>query len=137
MINSFRNEHRFLSNFYPSVVALDGLDFPTVEHAYQAAKTLDGTKRRQIQQAKSAGDAKRLGRHVNLRSDWEDIKIDVMRQLLRQKFSEPMMLNQLLSTGTHELVEGDWWNDKFWGVCNGVGENHLGKLLMEIRSEFA
>lgn len=135
MIDSFNGKYRFLSNFYPSKVSLDGWEFPTVEHAFQAAKTLDGNKRRQIQQAAKPGDAKRLGRTVNLRADWEDAKIDVMRQLLRRKFSDPFLLSQLLTTGTEELVEGNWWRDTFWGVCNGVGENHLGKLLMEIREE--
>lgn len=137
MIDSFSGKYRFLSNFYPAKVSLDGWDFPTVEHAFQAAKTLDSNKRRQIQQAASPGDAKRLGRTVNLRADWEDVKIDVMRQLLRRKFADPFLLSQLLATGTEELIEGNWWRDTFWGVCNGVGENHLGKLLMEIRDEYS
>lgn len=133
MIDKFSGKFRFLSNFYPAVVTLDGWKFPTVEHAFQAAKTLDGNQRRRIQQVVKPGEAKRLGRAVHLRPDWEDMKIDVMRQLLRQKFSEPFLLSQLLATGTEELVEGNWWRDTFWGVCNGVGENRLGKLLMEIR----
>jgi ribA/ribD-fused uncharacterized protein len=109
----------------------------TVEHAYQAAKSMDPQVRRKIQGAGSPGEAKRLGRNVILRSDWDEIKLSVMEDLLRQKFGSKNigMSAMLLRTGTLELIEGNTWGDVYWGVCNGKGENHLGKLLMKIRQE--
>lgn len=79
-----------------------------------------------------------LGRAIPLRSDWEDVKVSVMRDLLRQKFSTPEMASKLRDTRPHELVEGNWWHDCFWGRCTcsahgGKGENWLGLLLMETR----
>ena len=82
----------------------------------------------------SGGRAKRLGR-VELRSDWEEVKIEVMREVLRCKFSQnPDLKAKLIATGDAELIEGNNWNDRFWGVCRGVGQNHLGRLLMELRA---
>jgi len=132
-INSFSNEFAFLSNFYTSEVVLDGSSYPTVEHAYQAAKTFDSVQRNEIRSAKTPGIAKKLGRKVTLRDDWEQEKISVMRNLLEQKFSQPDLLLALQSTKGFDLVEGNWWGDVFWGVCRGVGQNWLGILLMEIR----
>ena len=84
----------------------------------------------------SGGQAKRLGRRVELRSDWETVKIEIMRQVLKSKFTHnPELREKLIATGNTELIEGNNWNDRFWGVCRGVGKNHLGKLLMEIRAE--
>lgn len=133
-IEAFRGEYRFLSNFWHVYVTYDGEVYPTVEHAYQAAKTLSQEFRSAICYA-TTGEAKRMGRQVPMRPDWDSIKIDVMRDLLRQKFAEPELREALLATGDAELVEGNTWNDYFWGVCNGEGQNNLGKLLMEIRDE--
>jgi len=123
-----------LSNFSPAPVDYDDTTYPTVEHAYQAAKTLDMAQREKILNAKTPAMAKRYGKKVTLREDWDQIKMQVMRDLLDQKFAcmtaEAEMLKE---TGTTPLVEGNWWGDEFWGVCKGVGENHLGKILMEIR----
>lgn len=132
----FRNEYWFCSNFYPSPV----YGYPTVEHAYQAAKTTDLTERRKIRAAKSPGEAKRLGRKVQLRADWVEIKDTVMETLLRQKFAEPSLRKILLETGEVELIEENNWHDNYWGECScakcqGRGKNRLGKLLMKIRSE--
>lgn len=132
-IESFQGEHRFLSNFWHVYVRYDGELYPTVEHAYQAAKTLNPEFRMAIATA-TTGEAKRMGRQVPMRADWDSIKIDVMRDLLRQKFTEePELRDLLLATGDAELIEGNTWGDYFWGVCNGEGQNNLGKLLMEIR----
>lgn len=137
MIDRFDGEFEFLSNFFPCEVAQDGILYPTVEHAFQAAKTLDNFDKMQIAIADTPGKAKRLGRKVVLRSDWEEVKLAVMEDYLREKFCAGSELREkLLATGDEELVEGNWWNDTFWGVCNGVGQNNLGKLLMKLRAEY-
>lgn len=134
-IESFSGEFRFLSNFWPASVELDGDLYPSTEHAYQAAKTLDKGLRSKIRQADSPGKAKRLGGKLKLREDWETVKLGVMENILRQKFSEPLLKMKLQNTAPKELIEGNHWNDTFWGICNGEGSNHLGKLLMKIRDE--
>ena len=126
----------FLSNFHPSTVYVDKKPYPTVEHAYQAAKTLDAGSKEVIRKAKSPGEAKKLGRGVQLRPDWDLVKVDLMRDFLRQKFDSPFLRHQLLETGDAELVYGNTWNDRFWGVCRGSGLNWLGKILTELRDEF-
>lgn len=132
-IDSFSGEYGFLSNFSPSEVVWMGDRFPTVEHAYQAAKSRDVIVRRSFAYIETPGEAKRQGRKVQIRDDWESIKINVMRTLLIQKFRDPVLRAKLKATAPHELIEGNWWNDTFWGVCRGIGKNNLGKLLMEIR----
>lgn len=135
-IESFAGEYRFLSNFYPSPIRVDGLLYPTVEHAFQAAKTPDVGEKRKIAEARSPGRAKSLGRKVRLRKDWESVKVGIMKQLVLLKFREnPELEELLLATGDAELVEGNTWNDRFWGVCNGYGKNHLGKALMSVRAQ--
>lgn len=135
-IDHFAGEHRYLSNFFPAIVWLDGDVYVTVEHAYHAAKTLDREWRRKIQQADKPGEAKRLGRKAPLRAGWDEMKLDVMLGLLRQKFDRhPDLRASLTGTGDAEIVEGNTWRDCYWGVCNGAGENHLGRLLMQVRSE--
>lgn len=141
MINRFTNEYFFLSNFYNIKISVEGLVYPSVEHAFQALKTNDLHDRKKIRQAKSAGEAKKLGRKVKMRSDWESVKIGVMEDLLRIKFSSKDLKEKLLATDEEELIEGNDWNDNFWGSCNCVkckgnkGKNHLGKLIMKIRKE--
>jgi ribA/ribD-fused uncharacterized protein len=139
MIDSFSGRFDFLSNFYPCVVVLDGVHYKTVEHAYQAAKTLNPLWRDKIRQANSAGKARRIGKYLMpkefVRPDWYDQMLPTMEALLRQKFSKPNFQVWLRDTYPHELVEGNTWNDVFWGVCDGVGQNHLGRLLMKIREE--
>lgn len=134
-IAAFSGPYRFLSNFWSCCIAFEGHSYRTVEHAFQAAKTFDEDERRRIRNEGDAAGAKRRGKHVTLREDWEAVKIDVMRNLLRQKFGTDPLKSKLLKTGKAKLVEGNWWGDKFWGVCDGKGENHLGLLLMEIREE--
>lgn len=135
-IDSFSGEYRFLSNFYPCQVTLDNETYPSVEHAYQAAKTLDMEERTVLRTTGPANIVKKLGRRVTVRSDWESVKIEIMSDLVWQKFSNNTELkNKLLDTGNCELVEGNWWNDTFWGVCNGSGHNYLGQILMAVRNE--
>lgn len=133
-IEGFHNEFEFLSNFVPARVILDGVAYSTVEHAYQAAKSLDLNERIIIQKARGPGQAKKLGQLLTCREDWETVKEHVMFELLIQKFSKSPFLEQLLATGDAYLEETNWWKDTFWGVCNGKGKNRLGHLLMEIRS---
>lgn len=134
-INDFRGDYRWLSNFYSCQIVLDGKMYPSTEHAYQAAKTLDEDEREQIRIAPKFRDAKHLGQKVTKRSDWDEVKIAVMKECLRQKFERPDLREKLLATGNQELIEGNTWMDQFWGVCNGIGSNHLGKLLMALREE--
>lgn len=134
-ILEFTGDNRWLSNFYSIDVYLDNIIYPSTEHAYQAAKTVDRAQRKMIREAPTFRAAKALGYKVTLRSDWEAVKLDVMYQLLKQKFSYKALRDKLVNTGTGKLVEGNSWGDRYWGVCDGVGQNHLGKLLMRIRSE--
>lgn len=134
-ITSFQGEHRFLSNFWPATVWFDGFTYSSVEHAYVAAKTLDQVARMTICQMSSPGQVKRFGRGLVLRPDWELVKLPVMEDLLKRKFAHADLRERLQLTAPRMLIEGNTWGDTFWGVCNGVGENHLGKLLMKIRDE--
>jgi len=136
MIKEFQGQYRFLSNFWLCTVPLDGETYPSVEHAFQAAKTKNDLERRRIRLAATPGEAKRLGRYIRLRGDWEESKIGLMDYLVMQKFHlHPELGKLLLQTGTEELQEGNYWGDKYWGVDlkTGVGENHLGKILMNVR----
>lgn len=134
-IESFAGEFRFLSNFWPADVKLDGMTFRTVEHAYQAAKTNDIEERAAIQALDSPGQAKRAGRKVRMRPDWEVVKVKIMTELVTQKFTSQPLRAKLLTTGDRILIEGNTWNDRFWGVCNGSGRNVLGHILMGVREE--
>jgi len=141
-ISRFDGYFHFLSNFYPVDVCLpDEHDlvprrlYRSVEHAYQAGKTLDQPQRLLIHSQRSAAMAKHAGRACILRSDWETQKLPLMHALLRQKFADPMLCSRLLATCDRHLVEGNNWGDEFWGVCKGQGQNHLGKLLMQVRTE--
>jgi ribA/ribD-fused uncharacterized protein len=132
----FEGDYRFLSNFWPCPILFESMKFPSVEHAFQAAKTTDRMERTRIAGLASAGAAKRAGRRLVLRAGWDDIKIDVMRLLLQEKFQTPELALKLEETGDRELIEGNHWGDNFWGmiVSNGYhGYNHLGRLLMEVR----
>jgi ribA/ribD-fused uncharacterized protein len=148
MIDKFSGAYRFLSNFYPAEVHLDGVAWPSVEHAYQAAKIWEGSfsslsvaKAREVYiRGKTAGGAKKMGSELNLkgkrRPEWEKVSLKIMEDLVREKFTtDPMIRLQLMATSQEELVEGNTWNDTFWGVCDGVGENHLGRILMKVRAE--
>lgn len=145
MIRRFKAQHAWLSNFYLCQVALDGLPFPSVEHAYQAAKVLSPEIRERIRAMPTAADAKRfgmrIGRSIAFRPAWTDeFKVQTMRYLLRQKFTCSDLCQRLMSTGDEELVEMNYWHDRVWGCCScakcgGKGQNWLGRLLMEMRQE--
>lgn len=141
MIAEFEGKYAFLSNFFPSSILYEGIVYPTNEHFFQAMKTLDQEERKKIAAAETPGQAKRLGRHVRLRADWEQIKVDVMRTGLMLKFTDANLAQQLIDTGDEELIEGNWWHDNTWGSCycescmNRPGRNLLGMLLMELRKE--
>lgn len=133
-ITEFRHAYRFLSNFWPCRVFLAPHWYPSVEHAYQAAKCANKADALAIRNAPSAGMAKRLGSKVVLREDWEHIKLEVMADLLWQKFVLDSALRaRLLATGDRELIEGNTWGDTFWGKCGQTGHNHLGRLIMRLR----
>jgi ribA/ribD-fused uncharacterized protein len=125
-IVSFTGPYRFLSNFD---------ERGKVEWRFQAAKTLDEDEATWVLGAVSAGEAKRRGRAVTLRPDWEQVKEDIMLDLLREKFSDPTLGAMLVATYPAELVEGNDWRDTYWGVCRGHGKNRLGVLLMQVRHE--
>ena len=137
MIGPFTGEYKFLSNFYSSYIIWNGNSYSTVEHAYQATKAENEHDRNFIQSTSTPFKAKRLGREIKMRKDFEDIKFKVMLDLLRIKFQIPHLKSKLLATGNEDLVELNNWGDKIWGVDNktGKGQNHLGKLLMQVRNE--
>lgn len=137
-ITKFDGEHRWLSNFYPAPVFVKygagWLEFDSVEHAYQAQKTSEDHWSEFI--GITAGQAKRLGRRLKLIDHWDAIKEDVMLALLRQKFKKKSPLGRkLIETGELVIIEGNTWNDTYWGVCNGQGKNRLGHLIMQVRDE--
>ena len=129
---AFRGVLAFCSNMHPAPV----FGYATVEHAFVAAKTLDERERARVRAEPDPRAAKRLGRRLTLRPGWEQIKLSVMETLVREKFTRhPALAAQLLATGDLELVERNHWRDTFWGVSDGRGENHLGRILMKVRSE--
>lgn len=138
-ITRFWDKHFFLSNFYITFeeILFEGEIYPSVENAYHAAKTLDKKLRKKFTSC-SAREAKKLGKQIKLRPDWEQVKFDVMFELLKQKFDDPRLKKMLLDTGDAELIEGNTWGDTIWGCVDvegeWVGQNHLGKMLMKIRS---
>ena len=137
-ITSFSGDYAFLSNFYPAPTPYEGIVYPTSEHAFQAAKTLDMAERRRLAGLSTPAQVKHAGRRVVLRSDWEQVKIAIMTAIVRAKFQHNTELAKKLSaTGNAELVEGNRHRDRFWGVCGGKGQNWLGRILMEARAELA
>ena len=136
--NRFRGDYAFLSNFYPAKLRYEGIAYYNAEAAYQAQKCADTGQK--IQFAKLyADEAKRVARGVSLREDWDGVKLEIMEQIIRAKFEQnPRLAQLLLDTGDMQLVEGNTWHDLYWGVDwkTGVGENHLGRLLMELRETF-
>lgn len=137
-ITSFSGPYRFLSNFYPCNVIFEDVKYPSVEHAYQAAKTTDKEARKRIAKLFSPGRAKQAGRRLDLRQDWEQIKLGVMGTLVDRKFrKDPRLRRLLLETGDARLEEGNNWGDTFWGTVDGKGENHLGRILMAVRDKLS
>ncbi|CAB4194493.1 NADAR [uncultured Caudovirales phage] len=136
-ITSFSGQYRWLSNFYPCLVLFEGHLYPSVEHAYQAAKAHPSQRAPFRDPGVTASYAKKMGRAVPIPGAWGNVRVSVMRSCLISKFNDPGLMFLLLSTGDAELIEGNHWGDTFWGVCKGDGENQLGKLLMERRAFLA
>lgn len=137
-ISEFRGEHEYLSNFYESPIVFDGLVYGSVEAAFQAQKCKTKKEREQFTNL-NPSQAKRLGRHVELRSDWEEVKDNLMYALVYNKFaSNPTLLQMLVDTEDRYLYEGNRWRDAYWGVpidTYTMARNHLGKILEHVREE--
>ena len=141
-ITSFKDEYRFLSNFYQSPVTLDGLTYPNAEAAFQAQKCEKEEDKVKYTLVKNPVVAKRMGKkEPNLPENWREISYGIMLEVVRAKFSLPEMKEKLLTTGDAELVEGNNHHDNLWGDCAcprctaKVGQNRLGKILMQVREE--
>ncbi len=140
MINEFKNEYRFLSNFFPSPFVYEDISYPTVEHFFQAQKTLDNAERLRISRCRTPGIAKREGRKLILRQDWEQVKDSIMILGLMYKFIKyPDLAKKLKQTAGKHLEEGNTWGDTYWGVDlkTKVGKNILGQLLIVVRNTLA
>ena len=152
MINKFEGRYRFLSNFYPCEIEHQGIKYPSVENFYVAMKVNDqqlingkyytpGDFREMIALIKNPSEVKKIGSKVKLRSNWNEKKLEAMNWAVRQKFKNNQELKEmLLNTLNQELVEENYWHDVYWGICTcgkcgNKGENHLGKILMEVRDE--
>ncbi len=135
IINDFRNEYFFLSNFYMAPVTFEGITYTNSEAAFQAQKCIDAEDRKAFS-IMSPSEAKRAGRHVKLRPDWETIKVDIMTKIVELKFTQNVNLGlKLLETQDNYLEEGNTWGDRIWGTVNGNGQNLLGKILMQTRTK--
>ena len=139
IISSFQGEYRWLSNFWLCNVEVGGITYPSVEHFYQAAKAVKISDMTKIATAATPSQAKWLGRNIQTRPDWEEVKVFIMRSGLEAKFRNPELARKLVATFPTDLVEGNYWHDNFWGNCScprcidKPGKNVLGLLLMEIR----
>ncbi len=132
----FSGNHRFLSNFYMVEVEYEGKVYPSAEHLYQALKAVDAEGMESVRKMKTAGQAARLGRRILCRADWEEVKEGLMLMVVRTKFEQnPLLSKWLKQTETRPLEEGNTWGDVYWGISlqTGEGENHLGKILEEVR----
>lgn len=136
VIDSFRDEYYFLSNFWPCWITLDRA-YPSVEHAYVAMKTTDKWQRAEVASIATPGEAKRYGKKLPLRPGWDDLRLEIMLHLVRLKFAEPTLTSRLLQTGDATLIEGNTHGDRYWGAVNGTGLNQLGRILMQVRAECA
>jgi len=139
-ISGFFDEYRWLSNFWKCNVRWSEIDFPSSEHAYQAAKFDDTETRELISFADTPGKAKRMGSFAecnsgaSFRENWPEVRFDVMYEIVKAKFVQnPYLTLQLLDTGNAELIEENRWGDTYWGTYKGKGENNLGKILMQVR----
>ncbi len=136
-IEGFFGEYRFLSNFHMAPITWEGVTYPSTEHAYQAAKSLNVQERKRIAALETPKEARRAGQNVKLRPDWDRVKLHIMTELTRLKFQHSDLRERLLATGDAYLEETNWWRDRYWGVCEGSGQNQLGKLLMRVRDEIS
>lgn len=132
----FFGEYRWMSNFFVTPVEYRGIVFGSSEAAYQAAKCAYKEDFLKFENM-SPSESKKVGRTIRKRRDWDDVKITVMREIVFKKFLySPELAEILLQTGDKHLEERNHWKDRFWGTCDGEGENHLGKILMDTREYF-
>lgn len=135
----FRGKYDFLSNFYLQDLKYDEDIYHTAEHAFQAAKCRDRAEKQRVMNAKTSALAKQIGRRIKMKSNWEQIKVSVMEEILKAKFSDEKLCILLNQTKGKNLIEGNYWHDQFWGSClctqhiNIAGKNMLGILLMKLR----
>lgn len=135
-VYGFFGSFRWLSNFHLVPITYDGLTYPTTEHAYQAAKSFDPKIRQLFAEViEKPKDARLYGQEIELDPSWEVRKLEVMLDITRIKFKQEPLRTWLLETENLYLEETNGWGDKFWGVSGGEGLNHLGKILMQVRSE--
>lgn len=135
-IREFRGRYAFLGSDWRADVEFEGAFYPTAAHAIAAARTTDAAERRIIAAQVSAADARRRADAVQLRADWDRIKIDAMERIVRDKFTRhPILRERLRRTGDAYLENGNAEGDRLWGVSSGVGENRLGIILMKVRDE--
>ncbi len=140
MVVEFQGEYRWLSNFWPVSVTDAGVEFPSVEHAYQAAKCDDEDWIVFCANHNATPELiKKRSKTIDLRPNWDEIKMTVMYKLLQEKYKNPRMRKSLLATGRQNIQEGNRWGDEFWGVNlnknPNVGENWLGRMIMQVRTE--
>lgn len=137
VINNFRGKYFFLSNFYMAPVTYEGITYTNSEAAFQAQKC-ENPENRKTYADMNPSEAKKAGRRVTLRKDWESVKFTVMYEIVKAKFEQnPVLRLKLLATGSAHLEEGNTWGDTIWGTVNGIGKNMLGRFLMTIRLELS
>jgi|CXWL01.1.fsa_nt_gi ribA/ribD-fused uncharacterized protein len=141
IIPKFLGEYRFLSNFHVCDIEFDGRLYTSTEAAYQSAKTLNPLTR-DLFRDMTPSQARKEGQQLEIRPNWDNVKVDVMRKVNLYKYVKHSDLtDKLLATGDAYLMEGTWWHDNFWGVCTCAackltpGQNNLGRVLMEIRKK--
>lgn len=138
-IEGFFNEYRFLSNYHVKEFTYKGKTYQSSEHAYQAYKATNEEDHEYVRMSPTPNDARKRGQKIIARPDWNSVKIDIMREILIEKFKDKELKQLLHTTGDAYLEETNYWHDCFWGVCtcdtcqHYKSQNNLGKLLMEIR----
>lgn len=130
----FRNEYDFLSNFYNCKVTYEGITYKNAEAAFQAQKE-DNVTNRIVYSFVDGKTAKKWGRKAKLRKNWEKIKDNLMYEIVKEKFLQNDELKIKLKNIKKEIIEENYWNDTYWGVCNGIGKNKLGEILEKIKKE--
>ena len=137
MIKEFQNEYRWLSNFWPVEIEYKGRVYPSVEHAYMSQKNLSDVWQDFCVSESDPKKVKKMSREICLREEWEEVKVDIMKELIHIKFHKPELHEKILATGNEFLQEGNDWGDTFWGVDlkTGEGKNMLGKIIMEVRDK--
>jgi len=140
MINEFKGDYRWLSNFEAVTITIDGVSYPSVEHAYMSYKSNDPEWKKFCMDANNtAGDVKKKSREVKLVDNWDNLKFTVMSLCLTKKYEQEPFRSRLIKTGTQNIVEGNYFGDTIWGVdlkyTPNIGENHLGRMIMKVRED--